>query len=115
MPRENAPTRLLPTSREADAIERGDDPLVAHVRLDADQRRGVTQIVERRHVVVEADGVGQIADLALDLQRFARRIVAEHADGAGGHLGQAQHHQDGRGLARAVRAEQAEDLAARRP
>ena len=79
---------------------------------NADQGRGVAQVVERRHVVVEADGVGQIADQALDLERLARRIVAEHADGAGGHLGQAQHHQNGRGLAGAVRPEQAEDLAA---
>ena len=68
---------------EADAVERRGDPLVARRRLDADQRRGVAQIVERRHVVVEADGVGQIADHALDLERLARRIVAQHADAAG--------------------------------
>ena len=97
---------------ETDAVERGDDPLVADARLDADQGRGVAQVVERRHVVVEADGIGQIADQALDLKRLARRIVAEHADAAAGHIGQAEHHQDGRGLARAVRPEQAEDLAA---
>ena len=64
-------------------------------------------------MVVEADRVGQIADPALDLERLAHRIVAEHADAAVRDLGQAEHHQDGRGLAGAVRPEQAEDLAAR--
>ena len=55
--------------------------------------------------------VGQIADPALDLQRRARRIVAEHADLARGYFGQAEHHQDRRGLAGAVRPEQPEHLA----
>src|SRR6201996_2292330 len=63
-------------------------------------------------MVVEADGVGQIADPPLHLQRRARRIEAEHADLARRNLGQAEHHQDRGGLARPVRPEQAEHLAA---
>ena len=62
-------------------------------------------------MIVEADRVRQIANPALDLQRRTRRITAEHADGAGGNLGQAEHHQDRRGLAGAVRSEQSKHLA----
>ena len=63
-------------------------------------------------MVVEADRVGQVADAALDLERLAHRIEAQHLDRAAADLGQAQHHQDGRRLAGAVGPEQAEDLAA---
>src|SRR5262249_27624774 len=38
--------------------------------------------------------------------------MAEHPRGAGGNLGEPEQHEDGRGLAGAVRAEQTEDLAA---
>ncbi len=112
MPRENAPTRLMPTSPRPTRSSAAMIRLSRTARLDADQRRGVAQVVERRHVVVEADGVGHVADEALDLKRLARRIVAQHADGAGRDVGQAEHHQDRRGLAGAVRPEQTENLAA---
>ena len=81
--------------------------------FEPDQAGGVAQIVAGGEVVIKADGVGHVADPALDLERFARRIAAEHADLPVGDVGQAEHHQDGRGLAGAVRAEHAEDLAAR--
>src|SRR5215471_14976410 len=61
-------------------------------------------------MIVEADGVGQIADPALDLERLARRVEPEHADSPRRNLGQAEQHQDGRGLAGAVRTEQAKHL-----
>ena len=63
-------------------------------------------------MVVEADGVGQVADAALDLERLAHRVEAQHVDRAAAGLGEPEHHQDGRRLARAVGPEQAEDLAA---
>src|ERR1700744_3320614 len=63
-------------------------------------------------MVVEADGWGKKAHPPLHLQRRARRIEAEHADLARRNLGEAQHHQDRGGLARAVGPEQAEHLAA---
>src|SRR5262249_37802488 len=44
------------------------------------------------------------------LQRLTHRVVAHDADAAGGDVGQAQHHQDGGGLAGAVRPEETEDL-----
>ena len=46
----------------------------------AHQFCGISQVLDRGEVVVESDGVGQIADPALDHQRRARRIKAEHAD-----------------------------------
>ena len=97
---------------EADAIERAHDALLALRRIEPDQSRGVAKIVGRRHVVVEADRVWQIADVAFDFKRLADRIAAQHTNRTARDLGQAQHHQDGGGLAGAVRPEQAEDLAA---
>src|SRR4029077_13021561 len=43
---------------------------------------------------------------------LARRIEAEHAHLAAGNVGQAEQHQDGRGLAGAVGAEETENLPA---
>ena len=67
---------------EPDAIERGGDPRVALGDRNADQAGGVAEIVRRRHVIVEADGVRQIADQPLDLQRLAHRVVSHHANRA---------------------------------
>ena len=78
----------------------------------ADQPRGVAQIIGGGEVVVEADRVGQIADAALDRERLARRIEAEHAHLAFRDVGQPEQHQDGRRLAGAVGPEQAENLPA---
>ena len=115
----------------AHAAREGLDPLVGDVRqsdmrrasalifssrsaaVEPDQARGVAQIVGRGEIVVEADLVGQIADAALHLQRLAHRVVAEHAGLSAGDVAQAEQHQDRRGLAGAVRTEQAENLAAR--
>ena len=60
---------------------------------------------------VEADGVGQVADAPLHLARMARRVEADDPRLAAGRLGQPEQHEDGRGLAGAVLAEQPEDLA----
>ena len=64
---------------QPDMRERGGDPLLALGRRQADQPRRVAQIVGGGEVVVEADLVRQIADPALDRERLAHRIVAEHA------------------------------------
>ena len=112
MPREKVPTRFSANIGEADPLERVGDPLLAFGVPKADQPRGVAQIVGGGEIVVEADRVGQIADPALDRERLARRIEAEHADLAGRDVGEAEQHQDRRRLAGAVRPEQAEDLAA---
>src|SRR5262249_15532273 len=69
------------------------------------------EVLGRRQMVIEADRVWQITDPTLDRERFAHRIAIQHADGAGAHVGQAQYHQDSGSLARAVRPEQAEELA----
>ena len=103
---------LVRDFREAHARQRVRDALGPFPQRQAHQLRGVGEILHRGEIVVEADGVGQIADTPLDLQRRARRIVAEHADMAGRNFGQAQHHQDRGGLAGAVGPEQAEHLAA---
>ncbi len=111
MPREKVATRLSATSDEPHPRQRLGDPLLAHVAAKAHQPRRIGEVLGRRHVVVEADRVGQIADPALDRERLAHRIVARDPHLAGGYLGEAEHHQDGGGLAGAVRPQQAEGLA----
>src|SRR5262249_1814006 len=69
------------------------------------------QIVGGRKVVVEADLVRQVPDPPFDRERLAHRIKAEHSCLPVRYLTQAEQHQDGRGLARAIRTEQPEDLA----
>src|SRR5580700_9154487 len=97
---------------EPDPLDRVGDALLALGEAKADQACGVAQIIGGGEVVVEADRVRQIADAALDRERFARRIKTEHAHLAAGDFRQAEQHQDGRGLARAVRAEETENLPA---
>src|SRR5690606_11827072 len=55
--------------------------------------------------------VRQVADLALDLQRPAQRVLAQDTDASLARFRQAEQHQDRRGLARAVGTQQAEHLA----
>ena len=103
-------TSASPTRASAAAIRSSRSP-----RPKPDQARRVAQIVGGGEVVVEADLIGQIANPALDRERLAHRIMAEHARLAVRDVAQAEQHQDGGGLAGAVGAEQAEDLAALRP
>src|SRR5262249_59783773 len=69
--------------------------------------------LRRGEIIIEADLVGQVADLTLHRQRLAHRIVVEHPRLPVGNLAQAQQHQYGGGLAGAVRTEQSENLAPR--
>jgi len=98
--------------RKVDGLERRHDPPAALAARDGQQARGVDEVLARRHVVVEADRVGQVADAALDLERLADRVEAQHRDRAAARLGETEHHQDRRRLARPIGAEQAEYLAA---
>ena len=111
MPREKVATRLSATSLQADALERGGDSLFALAVLETHQPCGVAQILRRGQIVIEADRIRQVADPALDLERLAHRIMAEHPHLACRDFGQPEHHQDRRGLAGAVGAEQTEDFA----
>ena len=73
--------------------------------------RGVAEVLPPGQAAVEADRVGQVADPALDLARLAFRIQPHDRGRPAGRFGEAEEHQDGRGLAGAVLAEEAEDLA----
>src|SRR5688572_26950836 len=92
--------------------ERSSDLLLTLLSIESDQPRGVAQIVGGAEIVVEADLVGQISHTALDLQRLALRVVAEHPGLSSGNVAQPEQHQDGGCLAGAIRAEQAEDFPA---
>jgi hypothetical protein len=69
------------------------------------------QVLPDREVVVEAEALAHVADLPLHALGVAGDVRAEHEPGAGAGLEQAAQHPDRRGLARAVCAEEAEDLA----
>ena len=77
--------------------------------LDA---RAEVEILAHAHVGVERRRLGQIAGAALGLDRLLDEIEAGHDGGALGGRHVAGEHAHGRGLAGAVRAEKAEDLAA---
>ena len=98
---------------EPDMRERSLDLLLALRAIEPHQPRGVAQILGGGEIVVEADLVGQIADPALDRERLAHGIMAEHAGLPVRNVAQAEQHQDGGGLAGAVRTEQPENLPAR--
>ncbi len=104
---------LVGDIQEPDMPERGVNPLLALLAIEPHQPRRVTQVLGGAEVVVEADRVGQVADPALHRERLAHRVIAEDADLPVRDLGQAEHHQDRRGLAGAVRTEQPENLALR--
>ena len=112
MPRENVATRLSATSAKSDTFERFGDAFFAFGKTKTDQPGGVAKIVGGRRVVIETDGVRHVADPALDRERLARRIEAEHTDLAAGNIGQAEQHQDRGGLARTIRTEETEYLPA---
>src|ERR1700730_13281740 len=97
---------------EPDPLDRVGDALLALGEAKADQARGVAQVIGSGEVIVKANRVRQITDAALDRERLARGIKTEHAHLAAGDFGQAEQHQDGRRLARAVGAEETENLPA---
>ena len=84
----------LPTS--VHGVEPGDE---AEILLDAE-------------ILVEAEALGHVADLALDRPRLPDDVVAETGAAAAVGRQQPAQHADGRGLAAAVGAEEAADLAA---
>ena len=96
---------------EADLVEQLVDPGLRDGPGDAVELGGVAQVLAAREAAVEPDVVGQVADLALDRERLAGRIQADDADDAAGRLGEAEQHEHGRRLARAVGPQEAEDLA----
>ena len=66
------------------------------------------QLIDDLHLLVEAALLGQIADA---VQALALEGLSEEADAAGVGHGDAHHHANGAGFARAVRPQQAEHLA----
>ncbi len=112
MPRENVLTCLLADLGKTNAIDCLGDALFAFGKAKTDQPRGVAQIVSGGEIVIEADRIGQITNTPLHRERFARRIEPEHAHLSCRDVGKTEHHQDGGGLAGAVRAQQTEDLSA---
>ena len=63
-------------------------------------------------VLPEGESLCHVADIALDLGAVAQDVEAQAGAAAGVGLQQSAHHADGGGLAAAVGAQEAEDLAA---
>ena len=112
---------LLPAAREragelvlavgeAQPLERLGHPLAASVHgVDAGDE---VEVLLDAEILVEAEALGHVADLALDRPRLLDDVVAEAGAAAPVGRQQAAQHADGRGLAAAVGAEEAADLAA---
>jgi hypothetical protein len=71
------------------------------------------EVLADRQVLVERELLRHVADLALDAQALGADVEAEHRAFAFVGREQAAHDADGGGLARAVGAEEADDLAFR--
>ena len=96
---------------EADLVEQLVDAGLRDGPRDAVELGGVAQVLAAGQAAVEADVVGQVADLALDRERLAGRVEADDAHDAPGGLGEPEQHQHGRRLAGTVGPQQPEDLA----
>jgi len=69
------------------------------------------EVLGHSQVIIEGEFLRHVADILLDPAAFGIDIVALHPGLAGGGQEQAAEHADDRGLARAVGAEKAKDLA----
>ena len=94
---------------QADHLQEHLDALAALAAGDLEEPAVVVERLVGVQEAVEVGLLGQEADAVLDLDVAGR--LAEDPDAALAGVEQAEHHLDGRGLARAVGAQQAEDLA----
>jgi len=92
---------------QANGVEEGVGVVVGAFRLD-----GPLQILPTQKRVVEAVALGEDAGALADVGGAGLRVEAEHLDGPARRPDEIEQDVDGRRLARAVRAEEAEDLAA---
>ena len=104
-------TRLSAASVIPDTLEESVDAILGGLALQAVESGRVAEVLPAGQAAVETNVVGQIADVAFDRYRLPGRVKVEHPRATGCRLGQAEQHQDRRGLARAIGPEQAKDLA----
>src|SRR3989344_2059276 len=79
--------------------------------LDAVELADELQVLAHRQVAVEAEVLGHVAQQRLDLGRLGGDVEAQAGAAPRGQWHEAAHHADGGGLARAVGAEEAVELA----
>jgi hypothetical protein len=102
---------VIAAGGEPDLVEDLVDRRLCLGARDPVERRGVAQVLAAGQVAVEADGVRQVADAPLDLERPAGRIQPDDA-GLALSVGSARAASGSSSSCRAVLAEQPEDLAA---
>ncbi len=108
-PPESWPGELVAPVRQAHPVEDRAHRLAPVGQL-VDAGDEVEVLVDRQ-ILVQAEALRHVADLAADRVRLAEDVVAEAGPRAVVGLEQAAQHADGRGLAAAVGAEEAADLA----
>ena len=82
---------------------------------EAVDARDELQVLAHREVLIEAEALRHVADMHADLVRLGADVVAETRAAPAVGREQPAQHADGRGLARAVRPEEAVDRAALHP
>jgi hypothetical protein len=102
---------LVPLRRERERVEQLAGALAALLARHPEVAAVVVERLLARQEPVEVEVLRRQADRETRLLVVVDRVVAEHANRAGGGLGKAGGAVDQRGLAGAVRAEQAEELA----
>ena len=100
-----------PDIGQADPRQRFVKPLVDLAPRQSGQPPRIGKVVAGRQPVVEADGIGEVADPALHFERVAQRVETGHFGASLGRFGQSEEHQDRRRLSRPVGPENADDLA----
>ena len=93
------------------ALQHLADPAAPLAPADALHVRDEVEVRGDRHVAVERDVLGQVADPAPHLERLLEHVEAGHPGGPARGRHEAGEDPHGRRLAGAVRAEEADDLA----
>ena len=112
-PPDSVPASWRRAAPRPELLERALDRLAA-LRHGVDPRDEVEVLLDGQ-VLVQAEALGHVADLALDRRGLAQDVEAEAGAAAAVRRQQAAEHPDRGGLAAAVGAEEAEDLALARP
>ena len=107
-----SPNAIVDDIRELDVAQELLDARAPLCPRHVMQARMKLQVLPDREVLVEVDVLRHDADQGLDAPCIMARVEAVVADDPRRRLCLHRHHADGRRLARAIGAEQAEDLAA---
>ena len=111
MPRDRARMGAAALGLEVELLEQRVDAPLARGVVDLVAAAEEVEVVDRRHLIVEREVVGQVADAPAHALGIARGVEPVDADGAAGRPLQRRQHAQRRALAGAVGPDEREDAA----